>query len=159
MADRITIDLKGIKEAKDNFKRYYERKKPDVEKALLIVGYDIEGDAKKGTPIWTGRLRNSITTSWSKTGPNYSRINEGVDRPSARRDEFVVVVGTNVKYAHMQEFGYWGDAPYPGPGEYPPRRGHEPAERPKEGFLYLTKAYEKHKNEAERKVRLVFKRR
>lgn len=156
MADNITIRLKGDKEAIKDIHAYYDKKEPEVEDKLKQVGFRIERDAKGSVPVMYGRLQSSLTTSWSRNGPDHSH-RKGVARPSTKKDRFTVVVGTSVQYAHMQEFGHWGDAPKPGKGEYPPKREHVPAQRPKEGFLYLTKAYEQHKDEPERDIRRVFK--
>jgi len=156
MADNVTIRLKGGKEAIKDIDAYYKRKQPLVEHALKKTGWNIEIGAKGRVPVMWARLQTSLTTSWSRNGPDFTHI-EGVARPPTKKDIYTVVTGTNVKYGHMQEFGWWGEAKKPGPGEYPPKRGHVPASRPTEGFLYLTKAYEQHKDEPAREIRRIFK--
>ena len=54
-------------------------------KALEIIGGKAESYAKKGCPVDTGRLRNSIT--------------------HAQRDENTEVIGTNVDYGPHVELG------------------------------------------------------
>lgn len=156
MADNVTIRLKGGKEAIRDIDAYYKRKQPLVEKSIIKTLFKIEREAKGRVPVMYARLQNSLTSSWSRTGPDHSH-REGVARPDAKKDRFTGVTGTNVKYAHMQEFGWWGEAPKPDKGDYPPKRDHTPAQRPKEGFLYLTKAYEQHKDEPAREIRRIFK--
>jgi hypothetical protein len=156
MADNVTIRVKGGEKAIKDIDAYYKKKQPSVEKAIIKTLFKIERDAKGSVPVMYGRLQSSITSSWSRNGPDHSH-REGVARPDAKKDRFTGVCGTNVKYAHMQEFGWWGDAPKPDKGDYPSKRGHVPAERPKEGFLYLTKAYEKHKDDPAREIRRIFK--
>jgi len=56
-----------------------------VNKTALETGLIVEGDAKLLSPVDTGRLAGSITTTEQKPG--------------------VVYVGTNVEYAPYMEFG------------------------------------------------------
>jgi len=62
--------------------------------------------------IDTGRLRASISTNWSESGMtegvigNQADLGDGVKQPSISGEEvFKVVVGSNVVYAPILEFG------------------------------------------------------
>lgn len=85
---KFTVELKGGDRAVADIKRYYEKRKPQVERVILQAGHRIEYESKKRVPVDTGRLRSSLTTA--------------EDRKS---DEFKVRVGTNVEYAPYVEFG------------------------------------------------------
>lgn len=103
---------------------------------LVKVGFMVEREAKKLTPVDTGRLRASISTNWTgsgmsegKTGKQASAVTlkgrktgrgkaplrtgksvKGIGRPS---DRFTVVVGTNVAYSAAVEFGKQGQRAQP----------------------------------------------
>lgn len=105
-------------------------------KRLIKVGFMVEREAKRLTPVDTGRLRSSISTNWSgsgmsegKTGKQASAVTlkgrktgrgkaplrtgkpvKGIGRPS---DRFTVVVGTNVQYSAAVEFGKQGQKAQP----------------------------------------------
>jgi hypothetical protein len=150
MANNITVKFKGTETVKKNLDKWEKKKLSSLEDECKKTGFDIERDAKMTVPVMYGYLKASLTTSWPN-GPDYSNIH-GIKRPSTEIGVFRVVIGTNVPYAHIQEFGYWGDAPKPIGGDRPPKRGHIPRKRPASGFLYLTKAY--HKNRSLLKGRL-----
>jgi len=156
MADGVSVKLKGTKAVTANIKKYSLKKKSAALNACKAVGYDIEADAKRGVPVMHGRLQRSITTNWTGSTVNHSAV-EGVTKPTPSPGEYTVKVGTNIKYAHMQEFGSWGEAPKPGKGEYPPKRDHEPTPRPEGGFLYLTKAYVRNKGKVKPRIAKVLK--
>ena len=156
--DNVTVKFKGIAQADKNAKEYYKKKIDKVKRVAIKVGYDIERDAKRGVPVMYGRLQSSLTTSWSGDGPDHSATKKGVKRPSGSTTKIWVVVGSNIPYSHIQEFGQWGSARKPDRTDYvPPKRDHEPTPRPREGFLYLTKAYEANKNKVTRDIKKVFK--
>lgn len=77
-----------------------------VQLGLGAIGEAMEGHAKEGCPIDTGRLRDSITyvtkTAQGSAGP---KAQEGDASPRGTPEELEVQVGTNVKYAKYQEFG------------------------------------------------------
>lgn len=77
-----------------------------IEKALMMVGMEAEGDAKieiESDPrrVDTGRLRNSIT--WATQTQHSEPSGEGVvnaeDRCPSPTEQNVVQIGTNVEYA------------------------------------------------------------
>lgn len=84
-----------------------------VQQALSAIGRKAATHAKKGTPVDTGRLRNSITwatakrqgmpyTYSDKNGKKYAdAIGSGVDART-------VVIGSNVEYAEKIEEGGQG---------------------------------------------------
>jgi phage gpG-like protein len=113
-------------------------------------------------PIQTGRLRNSITIAKSGDATAKGTPTEPKDaiNPPAGPPGLVVAVGSNVKYAHMQEFGSWGEGPKPGKGDYPPKREQDEERRMtrrKGGFLFLTKAYIRNKDSLEKRISQVLK--
>jgi len=162
MGAQIDAKLEGVDDLLKNLKKWQIIKREACAIALKSVGFKVERDAKMGCPVWTGRLRSSLTTNWSGSGmgrakgQSPAKSDDGVGQPDGEPG-LVVVVGTNIKYAHMQEFGSWGDSPKPGPGMPIPKRKHEPSARPKEGFQFLTRAYVKNKNEAIKRLREIMK--
>lgn len=102
-----------------------------AEKQLIAIGYQLEGDIKRsmqegsgrlygdhrasapGEPPApdTGRLRASISTNWSGSSMSRGKVggkalaSDGVGMPKAKGDRFTVVVGSNVEYAPLLEFG------------------------------------------------------
>ena len=164
--DGVTAKVEGLEKAIANLKKYPLVKTQAVKDVLKETGFKIEASAKKdgNCPVDSGRLRASISTNWSgssmnrgKTG-SQAKSEDGVGRPGGKPG-LTVVVGSNVKYAHIQEFSHWGDATKPGPGDYPSKKGrkHEPRKRPAEGFLYLTKAYHKNEPEGLKRIKTVLK--
>jgi len=153
MADKVTLDLKGLKQTLQNIEKWHRKADKLSEDALKQVGFAIETDAKRGVPVQYGTLKNSITTNWSKSNIDHSSV-EGVSKPVSGKDEFIVAVGSRVKYSVIQEFGSWGDMPKTGKGEYPSKKGrkHVPKHRPAKGFLYLTRAYLKNRNKAKAQI-------
>jgi hypothetical protein len=151
----ISVKVEGIEKTLASLKKWQVIKRQACEDVLKKIGFKIEADAKRSTPVWTGRLRNSMSTNWSGSGMSKGKVSgaakadDGVGEPQGPKG-LVVVVGTNVLYAHMQEFGSWGEGPKPGPGEKIPAREHEPWERPQGGFQMLTTAYTTHVVEVER---------
>lgn len=166
MADKITVKVRGIDGVKKALAEYQGKSRKELVDKLKIGGLKVEASAKRdgNIPVQFGRLKASISTNWSGSGMPYgatggeAKQNDGVGQPDGPKG-FTVVVGTNVKYAHMQEFGSWGDAPKTGEGEYPSTKGraHTPTKRPPEGFQYLSKAYHKHEDEIKRDVENSFK--
>lgn len=91
-----------------------------AQKRLIAIGLSLERDIKLsisgpgpvGAPpgVDTGRLRASISTNWVESSMGRGLVgsqadtSEGVGKPE-KEDRFVVVVGTNVKYAPYLEFG------------------------------------------------------
>ena len=98
-----------------------------IQQKLIAVGMMIEREVKEsmvegggvtytkggiahtasaeGEPpaVDTGRLRASISTNW--TGGGGDANEDGVGDPGGGEQEFTVVVGTNVEYGPMLEFG------------------------------------------------------
>jgi hypothetical protein len=153
----VTVRMEGVAKALANLKKYQLIKRQACEDTLKKIGFKVEADAKRSTPMWTGRLRNSMSTNWSGSGMTRGKVSgtaksdDGVGEPQGPKG-LVVVVGTNVLYAHMQEFGSWGEGPKPGPGEPIPKREHEPWDRPQGGFQMLTTAYTIHSGEVSREI-------
>lgn len=164
MADKITVKVEGIEKAVANLKKYQIIKRQAVKDVLLEQGFKIEADAKRGSPLMTGRLRASISTNWSQSGMtegktgSQAKAGDGVGVPPGEKG-LTVVVGSRVAYAHQQEFGHWGDAPKLGPGEYInwKKRKHEHQKRPSGGFQFLTKAFLKHEGETLTRIKKIFR--
>jgi HK97 gp10 family phage protein len=83
-----------------------------TEKGMKKCGLAIERDAKRMCAVDTGRLRASISTTWTGYGGDRARITNPV--PETQSDDpvsvpggndFVVRVGTNVDYAIYLEKG------------------------------------------------------
>lgn len=143
MADHVGVKVTGTKLVIENIEKQKKKIKAEVSQVLVKTGFDVERLAKKLVPVQYGRLKSSISTVWTASGRNFAN-KDGVTAPPTKLKTFTVKVGTSVKYAHMQEFGHWGDAPKPNKGEYPSRRKHTPRKRPSQGFLYMTRSYKFH---------------
>ena len=83
------VGIEGGKEIVAKFERIGREAQNEIEQALVRCGLRVERDAKKGAPVDSGRLRNSIT---------HRLIDSETDQP-------VVEVGTNVEYAKFVEQG------------------------------------------------------
>lgn len=75
--------------------KYDETVKKNIKSSLKSCAYAVERDAKKATPVDTGRLRGSITSDVSNI------------------DEYECEVGTNVEYASYVEYGTYKMAARP----------------------------------------------
>ena len=76
----------GFKIIENNKKKVMAESDEAIERALSIVGMQVENYARNNAPVDTGRLKNSIT---STTDAN----------------KLSVTIGTNVDYAPYQELG------------------------------------------------------
>ena len=159
---KVSVKVEGVEKTLANLKKWQIIKRQACEDTLKKIGFKVEADAKRGTPVWTGRLRNSMSTNWSGSGMTRGKVSgtakadDGVGEPRGPKG-LVTVVGTNVAYAHMQEYGHWGSGPKPGPGASIPKREHEPWPRPAEGFQMLTKSYIQHKDEVVTEIGKIMK--
>ena len=90
MSMKISIGIAGIKAVQAKMAKLAKKMDSAISKAILKGALDIESDAKKATPVKTGRLRSSIT----HTNP----VKDMKGNWDAR-------VGTNVEYAPHVEFG------------------------------------------------------
>ena len=85
----VRMEIKGLKEAQKELERIArELSGPPMVKAIRTATLMVERDAKKLTPVNTGRLRASITPVVLVRGKQVQGV-----------------VGTNVKYAAAVEFG------------------------------------------------------
>jgi len=103
--------VKGIPEVIANLKKYQIIKTQAIKDRLKKQAFKIELAAKEMCPVDTGRLRASISTNWAgspmnegKTG-RQAKSGDGIKKPTGPK-ELVYVVGTNVKYARVQEHGW-----------------------------------------------------
>lgn len=96
-----TFDFK----LKSNRKEVLRGSEEDVERGLAAIGmravtYTHRPKERGGTPVDTGRLRNSI--AWATA----SQSGGGTDAPpGGGADDRTVVIGTNVKYGKIVEEG------------------------------------------------------
>ena len=95
---------------KDNTKEIETAFTRQVLKALKAIGMAAEGHAKDGTPVDTGRLRNSITYAteeYSGTSSYSNKKGEIYNDGGAKAvpEEGSVYIGTNVEYAVYIEEG------------------------------------------------------
>lgn len=110
MANQIDVKIEGVEKAIAALKKYRIVKRQACEDVLKEVGFKVEGTAKAGCPVDTGRLRASLSTNWAGSGMNHgktggqARPEEGVGQPGGEKN-LVVVVGTNVQYAPFVEHG------------------------------------------------------
>lgn len=155
---KVSVKVEGVEKTLANLKKWQVVKRQAVEDVGKVIGFKIERQAKAGCPVWSGRLRASMSTNWSGSGMDRGRVdgsaggNDGVGQPEGEKG-LVTVVGSNVSYAHMQEFGTWGEGPKPTGERLPmPKRKHEPMPRPEGGFQMLTKAYLSHENEYVKRI-------
>ena len=161
------VKVIGAEDIIKNLRKYQLIKRTATEAVLKEIGLKIEASAKKGTvPVDTGRLRASLSTNWSGSSSQYGKVGsdanpeDGVGRPTGPKG-LAVVVGSNLPYSQVQEFGSWGDARKSGKQDVPKSRKSKPdkekSKRPKEGFLYLTKAYTKHRGDLVARIKKIYK--
>ena len=149
MADGIEIKFEGVEKTIQNLKRYQTLKIDATKTVLKEVGFNVQGDAKKGCPVDTGRLKASLSTNWSGSPLIYgatggqAEIADGVGRPTGAAG-LLVVTGTNVKYAPYVEYGTM-------------RALKSGGYRSMASRLYLSKAYHKNLPELEMRIRKIFK--
>lgn len=82
----LKAKIKGVSSVLQKIKTYARQKQNDVRKEVARTAYAIENRAKKTVRVDTGRLRGSITATFTDGG-------------------FNAEVGSNVEYAFDQEFG------------------------------------------------------
>lgn len=96
-----TFDFK----LKSNRKEVLRGSEEAVERGLAAIGmravtYTHRPKARGGTPVDTGRLRNSIAWATASQGGG------GTDAPSGGgADDRTVIIGTNVEYGEVVEEG------------------------------------------------------
>ena len=94
---------------KDNSKQVLSELETKIKIAMAAIGMDAEGYAKRGCPVDTGRLRNSITYATSEyegqkvytDDENHTFADGGAQ---ATPEPGVVYIGTNVEYAAAVEY-------------------------------------------------------
>lgn len=98
---RATFDFK----LKSNRKEVFRGSEEAVERGLAAIGmravtYTHRPKERGGTPVDTGRLRNSIAWATASQGGG------GTDAPSGGgADDRTVIIGTNVEYGEIVEEG------------------------------------------------------
>lgn len=98
---RATFDFK----LKSNRKEVFRGSEEAVERGLAAIGmravtYTHRPKERGGTPVNTGRLRNSIAWATASQGGG------GTDAPSGGgADDRTVIIGTNVEYGEIVEEG------------------------------------------------------
>ena len=92
-------------ELKSNRKEVLRGSEEAVERGLAAIGmravtYTHRPKKRRGTPVDTGRLRNSIAWATASQGGG------GTDAPSGGgADDRTVIIGTNVEYGEIVEEG------------------------------------------------------
>ena len=76
-----------------------------VERALVMAGIKLEGDATLLVPVKTGRLRGSITYATRREQSRVSGEAMPSDAVSTPTSNDEVYIGTNVEYAEAVEYG------------------------------------------------------
>ena len=94
MAEGFKIEIVGIDEAIQTFRRINDESANGIQKQIVKSGLIIETNAKKAAPSDTGRLRSSIQTEIKNNG-------------------FTAQVFTDVNYAPFVEYGTRAHFPPP----------------------------------------------
>ena len=100
----------------DNTKAVLEAVEKAFQRAGETIGGTMERYAKEACPVDTGLLRNSITHGMAGEAPaakNYESDDGGtkgsysgaIPKPLFHKNDHLVVVGTNVRYAPYVELG------------------------------------------------------
>lgn len=106
------IDLKITFNAKDVIKKtklYSDRVLKEAKDELMTTALEIETEAKKGSPVDTGRLRSSVhvitknTDSYTYKDKRGNNFNGAVNGTGADLNKLRLSVGTNVVYSPIQE--------------------------------------------------------
>lgn len=97
------------------FKRVALEVEKASDQALQAVAMEVAGEAKKLTPVDTGRLRSSITYAYNgKTNVHSESYSGGAISYSATAPEGEAHVGTNVEYAVFVHEDLHGNVPRAG---------------------------------------------
>lgn len=88
----LRTEIEGAKETRDSLNKTAQKLMPDVFRAMRKATLFVERDAKRNSPVDTGRLRGSITSDVT--------ISRGLFGSGVTG-----IVGSNVKYAPFQENG------------------------------------------------------
>ncbi len=84
-------DINGLNELEKNLKEMIDKKYPEeLEKLVLQMGYELQGETKERTPRVTNRLRNG----WR------------VGKIKRKGGEIYIEVYNNVEYAEPVEYGH-----------------------------------------------------
>lgn len=113
---KLKLQEKSVRETLKYFDNFAKRKQGQIVLELRKSAVRIESEAKRNTPVDTGRLRSSIHSEYAgKEGFHYSDkkgngFNGGL---STRAQGLQILVGTNVEYAALIEYGGKGKGPRP----------------------------------------------
>lgn len=123
MSSNLHIEVNGIEELNADFKRFGQRAKDAIKRAVDRTALAVETDAKEKLKsdghIITGRLRSSIHSEL-KEGQQFTYRNDKGETFNGALNEKIgeleAVTGTNVHYAPYIEFGtkYIAADPYMG---------------------------------------------
>ena len=94
----------------DNSAIIFNELEKKVDLSLRAIGELAGGYAKQGCPVDTGRLRNSITYATPTYKGPVTTMGGEAPKPAdtithSSVPDGVVVIGTNVEYAAVQEYG------------------------------------------------------
>lgn len=165
---KFDIKVEGAEKLIANLKKWQVVKRQAIEDVTKETAIRIESAAKPNCPHEYGRLKASLTHNISGSGrgrasatggggPAAQPAEDGVGEPDGPKG-LVAVVGTNVPYAHMMEFGSWGDGPKPEGGlSLGRKKDHEPWPMREGGFQFLTRAYIDNKDKYIKRVEDVLK--
>lgn len=106
----------------DNTETFMQQMPIAIERALTMIGSEVQKAAVELSPKDTGLLQNSITfalggrspaktTYTDKKGKQTGRYSGSA--PADSKDEYSVYVGTNVEYAAHQELGTYKNKAHP----------------------------------------------
>lgn len=96
----IVVEIKNAKEISDAFKKAPDKLKSELTKAINKSAFLVEREAKKLTPVRTGRLRASILVESFKERPG-SYSNKGELYPISPRpvSELEALISPHTDYA------------------------------------------------------------
>jgi HK97 gp10 family phage protein len=112
----VRVEVEGIADAVRALERYGEAATREASREIVDGALAVQREAKRNTPVDTGRLRNSIAAASVETelhavSRQATQTSEAPNR--LHRATLTAVVGTNVEYAEPVHFGARGTAPSP----------------------------------------------
>jgi len=154
----MSVEIKGLEGLEKSINKLIPQMQAQLVMLQLKTAIDITRDAKLNCAVDSGRLRDSIMwksqKKQSKMGKDASKSDTLKTRPSLGE----WIVGTNVEYAALVEFG--GDVVGTSPDDAPPPKKDKAAKRGTNPQAFLFPAWEKHMKKfraAYRKIKLVKK--
>jgi HK97 gp10 family phage protein len=112
----IRTNVHGLEEAMRKLAAIGERGAEIASAELVAAALNVQGDAKRNTPVDTGRLRNSIAVAEGQSevaALSGTATASTEPAPQIRAGMLTASIGTNVEYGPAIEFGVMGRPPRP----------------------------------------------